>query len=274
MDNQLLSGIENMARDIRRDIVEMSFRCGGNSHIGGGLSMADILAVLYGGVLKYRPSEPEWPERDRFILSKGHGVLGYYAALHRAGFISDEQMNTFQINETDLSAHPVRNMSIGIESSNGSLGQGLSYCVGLALVAKMRGQNHRVITLLGNGECNEGSVWEAVMSAKQYKLDNLLAIVDDNGLQSDGESSAIMDMSPIEEKFAAFGWSVRVVNGHDTGAVYESLADPASKGKPTAVIAKTVKGKGFTFSEGKPEWHHARLTESLYTQALSELEVR
>jgi transketolase len=228
--------------------------------------------VLYGAVLKFDPADPEWPERDRFILSKGHGVLGYYAALAEAGFFPKSLLAEYQRNETDLGAHPVRQPRLGIESTNGSLGQGLSYGLGLALGAKMKGLGHRVFVLLGNGECDEGSVWEAVMAAAQFKLDNLTAIVDDNGQQSDGPSPEIIDLSPLAGKFQSFGWQTLEADGHDHAALFEALSGPPAPGRPRVLVARTVKGKGVSFMENKPEWHHNRLTANLYEQALSELE--
>jgi transketolase len=250
----------------------MAYECGGNAHLGAGLSIVEILSVLYGRVLRYDPANPSMEDRDRFILSKGHGVLGYYAILAESGFFPAELLKTFQQNGTDLVAHPVMNLALGIESSNGSLGQGLSYAVGVALYAKLYGRKYHTYVLLGNGECNEGSVWEAAMSAPQFKLDNLTAIVDDNGMQSDGTSADIMAMSPIEGKFSSFGWDAATVDGHDTGALYAALSARGASGKPRAVIAKTIKGKGISFMENNKDWHHNRLTKALYEQAVAELE--
>jgi len=272
MNEDLRLKIEAMASAMRKDIIDMAFHCGGNAHLGGGLSAVEILATLYGAVMNYDSRDPAWRERDRFVMSKGHGVLGFYAALCESGFFPREKLDSFQQNETDLGAHPVMNMDIGIESSNGSLGQGLSFGVGMALSAKLNHEPHRVFVLLGNGECNEGSVWEAVMSAAQYKLANLIAVVDNNGMQSDGFSENIVCLGPLAEKFEAFGWNVHRIDGHDPSMIYDALTG-LSTDKPTVVIADTVKGKGFSFMENKPEWHHNRLTQSLYDQALAELEV-
>jgi transketolase len=251
--------------------MEMAYECGGNAHLGAGLSIVEILSVLYGAVMKYDSKCPSDPERDRFILSKGHGVLGYYAVLAGAGFFPGEMLKTFQQNDTDLGAHPVMNMRLGIESSNGSLGQGLSFAVGIALAARMRGKSFNTYVLLGNGECDEGSVWEAAMSASQFNLGNLTAIVDDNEMQSDGESAGIMSLVPLEDKFRAFGWDAISVDGHDADELYSALT-ACNSHEPRAVIARTVKGKGVSFMENKKDWHHNRLTKNLYEQAVADLE--
>ncbi|MDR3279822.1 MAG: transketolase [Synergistaceae bacterium] len=264
--------IRDMAARMRRRIIDMARECGGNAHLGAGLSIVEIMAVLYSAVMNFDPACPKNPERDRFILSKGHGVLGYYTALALTGVFPVETLKTFQQNGTDLVAHPVMNPRMGIESSNGSLGQGLSFAVGIALSAKLHKKEFRTYALLGNGECNEGSVWEAVMAASQFELDNLTAVVDCNDMQSDGESVEIMNLSPIEDKFAAFGWKTVAVDGHNIRELYGALASRDFDGRPTAVMAHTVKGKGISFMERGKDWHHNRLTQSLYEQAVAELE--
>lgn len=260
--------IEQMARLMRRKILDISHTCNMSAHLGGGLSMVDLTATLYGAVLRHDPANPAWPERDRFILSKGHGVLGYFSALLAAGIISEEKFATFQTNESDLIAHPVMNLELGIESSNGSLGQGLSLGVGLALAAKKRKQAHKVYVLLGDGECNEGSVWEAAMSAAQFKLDNLTAIVDYNKLQSDGAGPDIIDYGVFEDKWKSFGWNVQSVDGHDIPAIHRAFTQADVAGQPKVLVAHTVKGKGIGFMENNNEWHHNRLTKSHYDQAV------
>ncbi|MDR1481591.1 MAG: transketolase [Synergistaceae bacterium] len=265
--------IESMAGAMRRSILDMSYKCGSGVHLGGGLSVVEILAVLYGAVMNFDPSAPADPNRDRFIMSKGHGVLGLYAALAQVGFFSPDLLETFQQNGTDLASLTVMNINLGIESSNGSLGQGLSMAVGIALHARLRGKTFNTYVLLGNGECNEGEVWEAVMSASQFKLDNLIAIVDDNSMQSDGESRGIMDMSSLSRKFDAFGWDTMLVDGHDVSSLYRGIAQRTADGRPKAVIARTVKGKGVSFVENSRDWHHNRLTKSMYEQALAEIGV-
>ncbi|BBH14702.1 transketolase [Chromobacterium haemolyticum] len=265
--------LQSMAKTMRHKILEISHACNLSAHLGGGLSMVEIMAVLYGRVLRYEKGNPRWAGRDRFILSKGHGVLGFFSALLAAGLISEETYKTFQTNESDLIAHPVMNLDLGIESSNGSLGQGLSMGVGIALAGKKKQADFRVFVYMGDGECNEGSVWEAVMSAAQLKLDNLTAVVDYNKLQSDGDARQIMDLADLAGKFRAFGWDVRDIDGHDLDQVVGAFEAPREAGKPRVLVAHTVKGKGVSFMENNNEWHHNRLTKVHYEQALGELGV-
>lgn len=263
--------LQDMTRFMRTKILDVSHHCALSAHLGGGLSMVEIMAVLYGNVLNVRPAQPRWPERDRFILSKGHGVLGYYAALLASGFLTDEVFNTFQTNESDLISHPVMNLDLGIESSNGSLGHGLSMGIGIALAARKQSRNFQTYVLMGDGECNEGSVWEAVMSAAQLQLDNLTAIIDYNKLQSDGDSRQIVNFGDLAAKFACFGWSVSEVDGHDLDALQAAFQRPRTRRAPHVLVAHTVKGKGISFMENNNEWHHARLTKAHYEQACAEL---
>lgn len=269
---ELLSNIRVMAKNMRINALKMAHGCGNNAHIGGGLSFIDIMAALYGAVLRYDKSCPTWEERDRFILSKGHGVLGFYPALAETGIMDRSLLETFQQNGTDLVAHPVMNLPLGIESSNGSLGQGLSLAVGLSIAAKKKSQTYKTYVLLGNGECNEGSVWEAVMSAAHYKLDNLVAIIDNNSLQSDGKSEDVMNMGNMLDKWNSFGWNAFEVDGHDIEALLHAFKVESDKVKPTVIIANTIKGKGVSFMENNNEWHHNRLTQELYEKAIAELE--
>ncbi|WP_431821056.1 transketolase [Burkholderia sp. F1] len=263
--------IERMARTIRRKIIDISHHCNLSTHLGGGLSMVEIMATLYARVLRHDARDPRWAQRDRFILSKGHGVLGYFSALLAAGVIDEATFNTFQTNDSDLIAHPVMNADLGIESSNGSLGQGLSMAVGIALAAKKRQQAFKTYVLLGDGECNEGSVWEAAMSAAQMRLDNLAIAIDYNKLQSDGDSRQIIDLGDLAARFRSFGWDVHEVDGHDVAQLVAAFEAP-SQGRPRAVVAHTVKGKGVSFMENNNEWHHNRLTKASYEQAVAELD--
>jgi transketolase len=256
---------------MRGRILDISLTCNGNVHMGGGLSLVEILATLYGTVLKFDPKNPQWEERDRFILSKGHGVLGFFAALVESGIISEEVFNSFKKNESDLIAHPVMNSALGIESSNGSLGQGLSFAVGLALAARKKKAAHGIYVVLGDGECDEGMVWEAAMSAAHYKLEALTAIVDLNRYQSDGESVKVLNTSSLHDKWTAFGWEAVPVDGHDVAALLEAFKRKAGNSKPKVVIAHTVKGKGISFMENNNEWHHNRLTKSSYDKAIVEI---
>lgn len=260
-----------LAKKSRVQLLELAFKSDGPSHLGGGLSMVEIFTVLYGSVLKYDPENPEWENRDRFILSKGHGVLPFFIALHNAGFISQEELYTYKKNESHLISHPVMNMRLGMESSNGSLGHGLSMGVGISIALKKKSNyNSRVFVVLGDGECNEGSVWEASMSAAHYKLNNLVAIVDYNKLQSDGSSREIMDIGTLEQKWESFGWDVISLDGHDINALKEAMM-VRSLECPRVIIAHTVKGKGITFMENNNSWHHNRLTQTTFEQALAEL---
>ncbi|CAD6540288.1 transketolase [Paraburkholderia metrosideri] len=263
--------IERMASFMRRKILDISHHCNLSTHLGGGLSMVEIMATLYAQVLRYDKADPRWSGRDRFILSKGHGVLGYFSALLAAGIIDEDTYNTFQTNGSDLIAHPVMNLDLGIESSNGSLGQGLSMAVGIALAARKKGQSFKTYVLLGDGECNEGSVWEAVMSAAQLKLDNLVIVIDYNKLQSDGDARQIVDLADLGAKFRSFGWDTCEVDGHHIGQLAGAFEQPPVHGQPRAIVANTVKGKGISFMENNNEWHHNRLTRNSYELALSEL---
>lgn len=262
------SQIADMALFMRRKILDVSFQCGLTAHLGGGLSMVDAMAVLYGHVLRFDPTNPRWPDRDRFILSKGHGVLGYYSALLAAGIISEEVFNTFQANGSDLIAHPVMNLDLGIESSNGSLGQGLSMATGIALAARKQKKSFSTYVLMGDGECNEGSVWEAAMLAAHLGLESLTAIIDYNRLQSDGEGRSILFIDNLAERFRAFGWQAIDVDGHDVRALTDAFSLPTETGKPKMIVAHTIKGKGVPFMENDNSWHHNRLTKDNHDKAM------
>jgi transketolase len=260
-----------LANKSRIQILDLAFKSDGPSHLGGGLSMVEIFTVLYGKILKYKVENPEWENRDRFILSKGHGVLPFFVALNNAGFISNDELLTYKKNASHLISHPVMNMRLGMESSNGSLGHGLSMGVGIAIsLIKKNNFESRVFVVLGDGECNEGSVWEAAMSAAHFNLNNLVAIVDYNKLQSDGASESIMDIGDLESKWSSFGWEVISIDGHDINALINAISKKVSS-KPKVIIANTTKGKGISFMENNNTWHHNRLTQSTYDQAISEL---
>lgn len=259
------------ALDIRKRILKMANVSGRSAHIGGSLSMVELLTVLYRDVMNYKFDDPRWEDRDRFILSKGHCVLALYAILTECGAISEEEAQTFLQDGSRLGSHPVMNLDLGIESSTGSLGQGISMAVGTAKAAKLKGKNYQVYVLIGNGECNEGSVWEAVMLAAQWKLDNLTVILDNNGLQSDGKSIDIIELSHIKQKFEAFGFYAVSVDGHDEREILNAFHDKI-KQKPKVIIGNTIKGKGVSVMEHNNEWHHNRLIKEVYDQALAELE--
>ena len=270
MKDALYVNIETAALEVRRRCLNIAFRMSPKAtHFGGALSTVDILATLYFEVMNYDVNDPTWENRDRFFLSKGHSVMGYYATLAKVGFITNEELYSYGQNETFLPGHPVINKEKGIESTNGSLGMGLAVGIGNALAAKKKNLSFKSYVLMGDGECNEGSVWEAVMAAPHFKLDNLTAIIDRNRLQQTGAGSDIMDIGDLCEKFKSFGWHALEINGHDIREIYEAL-NSDSFGKPKAIIAHTIKGKGFTFSEGNNDWHHAVLTKKLYSLGLSE----
>jgi transketolase len=266
------------AKQIRRYTMQMSLAAGPHgAHAGGALSMVEILSVLYLDVLRYDVKNPLWEQRDRFILSKGHGAPSLYATLCLAGFLEEKELLTFKANVTRLYGHPSMDPSLGIEFSSGSLGQGLSLGVGTCLALKSRGNDtSRVFALLGDGECNEGSVWEAAMSASHFGLTQLVAIIDRNGMQYDGFTSPVMNTGDLAAKWRSFGWIVREIDGHDVTAVHEALtastagSEPA--GAPLAIIAHTIRGKGVSFMENARVWHHSRLTQALYDQAMAELD--
>jgi transketolase len=264
------------ARQIRRYTMQMSLVAGPHgAHAGGALSMVEILSVLYLDVLRYDVKNPRWEQRDRFILSKGHGAPSLYAALCLAGFLEEKELSTFKANETRLYGHPSIDLSIGIEFSSGSLGQGLSLGVGTALALKLRGNDSsRVFVVLGDGECNEGSVWEAAMSAAHFGLPNLVAIVDRNGMQYDGFTEPVMNTGDLAAKWRSFGWIVREVDGHDVTALHDALTSPTGgpAAAPLAIIARTIRGKGVSFMENARVWHHSRLTQAMYDQAMAELD--
>lgn len=262
--------ITKFAAAMRRKIIDISFTCGSSTHIGGALSMTDLMAVLYSHTMNFDPSNPAWDKRDRFILSKGHGVLGFFPALLLAGFITEEKFATFQTNGSDLIAHPVMNLKIGIESSSGSLGHGISMAVGIALAAKKLGKKYHTYTLIGDGEANEGSVWEAVMLASHHKLDNLTVIVDYNKLQNDGGTTEIVSIPNMSERFNSFGWQAIDIDGHDIGAIVDAFERPTIL-KPKVIVARTIKGKGVKFMENNNTWHHNRLTISNYEEAVTSL---
>lgn len=268
----IVAGIEAMAKRMRKTALDVALGAGGKSaHIGGALSIVDITATLFGAVMRLDPKNPEWPDRDRFILSKGHGVLGYYTALAEAGFIPMDELMKFEETGSYLLGHPVMNRPKGIEFSNGSLGMGLSLGIGVSISARRRNQDFRVFVVMGDGECNEGSVWEAAMAAAHFKLKNLVAIIDRNNLQQTGTNADIMSIGDVAAKFTSFGWRVIELNGHDAGALFDALNPRNTTDQPLAIVAHTVKGKGFSFTENNNDWHHAVLTRSQFDTAMQEL---
>lgn len=260
-------------RMMRRDLLSMGLSAkSAGAHMGGSLSLVEIMAVLYGMVMNFDPKNPEAEDRDRLILSKGHGVLCQYAALKQLGLYTDDELKTCKQNESIISAHPSRNLKRGIEFSSGSLGQGLSLGVGVSLALRKKQKDHIpfVYVVMGDGECDEGSVWEAAMAAAQFKLDNLVAIIDRNHLQYDGDTEYEIGLENFKDKWDSFGWKCVECNGHDENLLKQSF-DIVHEGKPLCVIADTVKGKGISFMENNPSWHNGVLTQKIYDEALKEL---
>ncbi|MGB9773190.1 MAG: transketolase [Bacteroidota bacterium] len=270
-----ITQLREMAKEIRRDIIRMLVEAK-SGHSGGPLGAADIFTVLYfGGVLRYRPDDPWWQDRDRLVLSAGHMCPVLYATLAEAGFFPKEELMTLRKLGSRLQGHPGRDKGLpGIETSSGSLGQGLSIAVGMALGGKYLSKaNWRVYSFNGDGELQEGSIWEAIMAAGHYKLDNLTMIVDRNYCQIDGVTEQVMGIDPLDEKLRAFRWHVVNANGHDMESLLAAFAEAReTKGKPTAIIARTIMGKGVSFMENDCSWHGKPPTKEQGERALAELQ--
>ncbi|MBN2847396.1 MAG: transketolase [Coriobacteriia bacterium] len=266
-----VAAIEARAARMRYDIIDMIAEAG-SGHPGGSLSATDIVATLYFDIMRHDPERPDWPERDRFVLSKGHAAPVLYTALIEAGYLGRDHLKTLRKLGSILQGHPDSNKVPGVEVSTGSLGQGLAVANGIALGLRLDGNPARVFCLLGDGELQEGEVWEAAMFAPHHKLGNVVAIVDHNGLQIDGACSDVMCLGAVAEKFAAFGWEVRETGGHDVEGLLDALAEPpADSSVPVAVIAYTVKGKGVSFMEGDAGWHGKTPNAEQTAVALAEL---
>lgn len=267
-----ITALKIHANNIRKLCLKMAYNSGGSAHLGGGLSLVEAMTVLYGDVMNTADRNLPYEEQDKFLLSKGHGVLGYYAALAEFNIISESQLDTFMADESDLIAHPVMKPEIGLEASTGSLGQGISLAVGLALAAKKKGYHYQTYVICGNGEANEGSVWEACMSAVNFKLDNFTLFIDNNHMQSDGASEGIMNVSDkYSGMLKALGFQVITIDGNDIAQVYDACHTPHESGLPKVIVGNTIKGKGISFMENHAEWHHNRLTREKYETALEEL---
>jgi len=266
--------LQKKALEMRKDCIEMGYFAGNHgAHFGPALSCIEALACLYFGIMNHNPKYPEKPDRDRFVLSKGHACLSYYAALVEAGYIKKEQMAAFKGDDSFLSGHPGCHPEYGLEVASGSLGNGFAVACGIAMAAKIKQETHRVYSVVGDGECNEGVVWEAAMNAAKYKLDNLIVIVDYNGFQLSGRTCDVMDME-LETVWSAFGWEVRFVSdGNDVESILTALEEmkESASGKPHVIIAATLKGKGVSFMEANLNWHAAPINRELYEQAKSEL---
>jgi len=271
IDSVKLKNVEQLAKQIRKDSVWMSTRAG-TGHLGPALSIAEIMAVLYSRIMKYNPKDPYWPDRDRFILSKGHGCLALYSTLAQCGYFNRTLLGEF-CNKCDtmLPGHPERKLP-GVEANTGSLGHGIGIGMGMALAGKLSDKDYRVFVLTGDGELQEGSNWEAAMAAANYKLDNLVVIIDRNKLQLGDFTENISQLEPLAKKWDSFGWAVNMVDGHNIEAMTNLLSSiPFIKGKPSIVIASTIKGKGLKFAENKVEWHYKVLTKEQYEEIKDEL---
>ncbi len=259
------------AIQLRIDIIEM-LAAAGSGHPGGSLSSADIVACLYFCVMRHNPNNPRWEKRDRFVLSKGHACPVLYAALAESGYFPREELFTLRKLGSILQGHPDMNKTPGVEFSSGSLGQGFAAAFGMALGYKLDGNPGHIYVMIGDGECQEGIVWETAMGIAHYKLDNLTAILDFNGLQIDGKLEEVMNIEPIREKFQAFGWQVYEIDGHDIEEILWALApERIVKGKPRMIIARTIKGKGVSFMENQVDWHGKAPTPQEAEKALEEL---
>ena len=272
MDQSRITELKRIANNIRIGIIESVYNAG-CGHPGGSLSIADVLAYLYFEEMNINPADPKWEARDRFVLSKGHTAPALYSALAERGYFPKEELKTFRKTASRLQGHPDMKGVPGVDMSTGSLGLGFSAACGMALSAKVYGNDYRTYAIVGDGESEEGQVWEAAMFAAHYKLDNLVAVLDLNGLQIDGAITEVMNPTPHDEKFRAFGWHVITINAHDFEEIAAAFAEAKTvKGKPTVIIAKSVKGKGVSYMENKCEWHGQAPKEDLYKVAIQDLE--
>lgn len=264
--------LEALTQRVRRHIVRMVYTAK-SGHIGGSMSATDILAVLYGRILKHDPKNPQWDGRDRFIMSKGHATPVQYAILAEFGYLPVEELDTFRQKGTRLQGHSVLGKPLGVENSAGSLGMGLSFGLGIRLGMRLRGQDNHVYVLMGDGEQQEGQVWEAAMAAAHHEVDRLVAIIDRNRIQNDDFTDATMRSAPLDEKYRAFGWEVLAgIDGHDLAAVEQALAWARDvRGKPACVIFETTKGRGVSFMENNPSFHGAPPSDEQYAVAMKEL---
>lgn len=271
LTEQTVRELEQTARNLRVEILKM-LNIARSGHTGGSLSAIDVLTVLYFHAMRHDPSNPAWEDRDRFVLSKGHAAPALYACLAEAGYFSRDDLKTLRRFGSHLQGHPDMNKTPGVEVCTGSLGQGLSQAVGLALASRLQGKSARIFSLLGDGEVQEGQIWEAAMAAAHYRLDNLCVILDHNGLQIDGEVAKVMNVAPLGPKFLAFNWHVLEVDGHDVQAICRALDDAARcKERPTMIVARTVKGKGVPFFEHKASYHGVPPSDDELARALEHL---
>ena len=267
-----LKEMEAIAKRLRRHIITMTGKAG-SGHPGGSLSAVEIVTALYFKLLRHKPLDPQWSDRDRFILSKGHAAPLLYATLAECGYFPVDELSTLRQLDSRLQGHTDRTVTPGVEMSSGALGQGLSFAIGIALAGRLNSQKHRVYVLLGDGECDEGQIWEGAMAAAHFKMNNLVAIVDNNGLQIDGWNRDVMNLDPFAKKWQAFGWRVIEVDGHDLSQLIDAFnRAKLVKGQPTVIIAHTVKGKGVSFMENNPDFHGKTPNAAEVKIALKELE--
>ena len=265
-----IDDLKSAAQEMRRDILNMISEAG-SGHPGGSLSAVELLTSIYYTELRHDPSNPDWPDRDKFILSKAHACPVLYVMLAHRGYFPREELSTFRKINSRLQGH-AHTMTPGVEMSGGSLGQGLSFAVGAAIAGKLDGRSSRVFVMLGDGECDEGQIWEAAMSASHYRLDNLVAIVDRNGIQNDRFTSEVMNLEPLPDKWRSFGWHTIEIDGHSFPDILNALGQAKSvKDKPSVIIAATVKGKGVSFMENNPEFHGKAANPEQLEMALKEL---
>lgn len=272
MDNSKLKQLKITSAKVRRHIIDAVYNAS-SGHPGGSLGIADILTVLYNEVLNIDPSNPKMENRDRFVLSKGHCSPALYGILAEKGYFPKEEIRRFRKIDSYLQGHPDSKKVPGVDASTGSLGHGISVACGMAISAKLDKKDFRVYTVLGDGELEEGQVWEAAMFAAHYKLDNLIAFVDFNGLQIDGDITKVMSPLPIDEKFKAFGWNVLYIDAHNYEQIISAIEEAKLfKGKPTMILATSIKGKGVSFMEGQASWHGSAPNKEQYEQAVAELD--
>ena len=266
------AALKSRAKEIRKDIARMTGWSGG-AHIGGSLSMVEILTILYWKYLKHDAKNPDWEERDRFVLSKGHGGAGHAVALAHAGYFDPEELKYFNKDGSNWGMHLDSKKAAGVEVSTGSMGHGLPQAVGLALGARVKKADWTVYAVMGDGECNEGSIWEAAMAAAHYKLGNLIGFVDRNRMMIDGPTEKVMGLGAIADKWTAFGWKTVTVNGHDYNELAEAIeAAQAYKDGPFMIVANTIKGKGIDYMEDNPAWHYGGLSTELVEKAIASID--
>ena len=269
-----INELQKICKTVRRDIIT-SVTAAKSGHPGGSLSAVEILVALYFQEMKVDPGKPHWEARDRFVLSKGHCTPALYPTLALRGFFPAEELKMFRSIDGHMSGHVEMHYNPGVDMSTGSLGQGISVAVGMALAGKVAGKNYRVYSILGDGEVAEGQVWEAMMAANKYHLDNLCACVDVNGLQIDGETKDVMPTEPLDKKFESFGWHVIKIDGHDFDQIEAAYKEAEqTKGQPTMILAKTIKGKGVSFMENNAGWHGKAPNDEQWAQAKAELEAQ